>query len=72
MSHKYQLGQVIYGKAKFHGIWDYMVVETEFPKDGKVFGRSLGGEGFYLFVYEDIIPKEGLESPLWKAMNEEN
>lgn len=69
----YTKGDVVYGYAYFHKIYDYCVVEKyQFnPTHGTVvFGTSPTKRWFYMMKISDIIPKEVIESPLFKIMRE--
>lgn len=67
---QFKIGDVVYGHAHFHKEWVYVVVDSVFESESKLFGTSIDSKngGFYMMYFDKIVPQELLESPLWKAL----
>lgn len=63
-------GDIVYGYCCNHKIWDYMKISDIYKSAKTCFGWSTNHNLYYQFKFKDIVPKEIVESPLFKLMRE--
>jgi hypothetical protein len=64
----FKKGDIVYGYAVYHKIWDYCVVESIFENVELLFGRSKNNLHYYKMEFSQIVPEQIVQSPLWKAL----
>lgn len=68
MNSKFKVGDLVYGYAVFHKVWDYCIVSDIHVHNSNLFGHSKDRGQFYMMNFDTVVPQYIVESPLWKAL----